>query len=323
MNAAGRHVSLDTLNDYIAADVRASITITGAPSCLLTIDTPGETLQLEVEWDGETPPAIEEYVHIATDVVYREERNWVVLRVNGTRFFSEALPLLCSVSDLVQLEHMTFADAVRSSLATYHDLLEARGQMSLRDEIGLYGELLTVEHLIRALGPMPAIAAWRGSQSEEHDIGLEEGDVEVKTTTAEERRHWIGSVTQLQPSTSRPLWLLSIQLTGAGAEAARRLPDLVDGVLGSLPPEFHDGFAVRLAQAHYRQQQPRETFRLLRLRSRPSCFLIDDAFPRITSQMLDAGGVAVERIPELSYAVALDGLPVSDPPRSLAGLCTT
>jgi len=319
VSAPSRHVSLDTLNEYMAANVRAALAVPGDPVCLMTVDMQAETLQVEVEWDGEQPPTIEDYVHIGTDVVHREGRNWAVIRVSGARFFSEALPLLSSVSDLVQLEHRTFAEAVRASLATYHDLLEAHGQMSISHEIGLYGELLAVEHLIRTIGPTSAFTAWRGAQSEEHDVGLDEGDVEIKTTTSEERRHWIGSVTQLQPSPDRPLWLLSIQLTGAGAEAARRLPDVVDAIQDALPSALHAPFGARLTQAGYGADQTRDTYRLLRLRSRPRCFLVDDAFPRISPEMLVAGGVAVERIPDVSYTVMLDGMrPGSNAPRPLA-----
>lgn len=317
----GRHLSPQTLDDYVAAGAAATIPIAGSPEALLTVDPANETLRLEVSWDGEQPPSISDYVHIQTDVHFRHGRNWAVLAVHGVRFFAEAYPLLRSVADQVQLDGTTFARAVQDSLASYHDLLAAAGQMPVRDEIGLYGELLVVSHLIATLGAAEALRAWRGGdQTEEHDLGLPEDDVEIKTTTADQRRHWISSLDQLQPTTGRPLWLLSIQLTGAGASQAERLPDLVTRVESQLPSDLRDVFRARLAQTRYRPDQRPDRFRLLRLRSEPAYFLVDANFPRIDRAILTAGGAKLQSIDEVSYSIRLDGLkPATDLPAPLRG----
>lgn len=317
----GRHLSPQTLDAYVAAGVAATIPIAGTPEVLLTVDPPNETLRLEVSWDGEQPPPISDYVHIMTDVHFRHGRNWAVLAVHGIRFFADAYPLLRSVADQVQLEASTFGRAVQDSLASYHDLLLATGQMPIRDEIGLYGELLVVSHLITTLGPAEALQAWRGGdQSEEHDIGLGDDDVEIKTTTADQRRHWISSLDQLQPTTGRPLWLLSIQLTGAGASRAERLPDLVARIEAQLPFGLQEAFRTRLSRTRYRPAQRPDSYRLLRLRSAPACFLVDDTFPRIDRAILTSGGAVVNSIDEVSYTIRLDGLtPAIDLPAPLRG----
>ena len=317
----GRHLSPQTLDDYVAAGVAATIPITGSPEARLTVDPPNETLRLEVSWDGEQPPPISDYVHIATDVHFRQGQNWAVLAVHGIRFFAEAYPLLRSVADQVQVEGATFSRAVLDSLASYHDLLAANGQMPVRDEIGLFGELLAVSHLIRTLGSAEALQAWRGGdQAEEHDLGLADDDVEIKTTTADQRRHWISGLDQLQPTTGRPLWLLSIQLTGAGASQAERLPDVVARVEAQLPTSLQDVFRARLARTSYRVDQRPDSFRLLRLRSTPACFLVDSAFPRIDRTILTNGGAAMSSIDEVNYAIRLDGLtPAATPPAPLRG----
>jgi hypothetical protein len=310
------------LEEYVAAGVAASIPIVGQPEALLTVDAPNETLRLEITWDGEQPPAISDYVHIATDVRFRHGRNWAVLAVHGSRFFAEAYPLLRSVADFVQLEAVTFATAVERSLASYHDLLTAAGHMPVREEIGLYGELLVVSHLITTLGPVEALQAWRGGDgTEEHDLGLADDDVEIKTTTADRRRHWISSLDQLQPTVGRKLWLLSIQLTAAGASRAERLPDVIEGVEAQLPADLRSTFQARLARTRYRPEQRHDSFLLLRLRSTPACFLVDAGFPRIDRDILAKGGAALSSIDEVNYAVRLDGLtPTANPPAPLHGL---
>lgn len=320
----GRHVSPETLSGYVTSGFAASIPVAGEPEAVLTINPREETLRLEVSWDGEQPPTIEDYVHISTDVRFRRGRNWATVAVHGTRFFSEAYPLLRSVADLVQLEGATFAAAVERSLGSYHDLLSASGQMPVREEVGLYGELLVVSHLITTLGAAPALSAWRGgNETEEHDLGLAHDDVEVKTTTAEGRRHWIGTLGQLRPTPGRRLWLLSVQLTGAGASEAERLPDVVARVEAQLPIDLQTVLHARLASTRYRPRQPRDTFRLLRLRSKPACFLVQGDFPRIDGGILTAGGAAVGDIEEVSYLIRLDGrTPDANPPAPLHGLGT-
>lgn len=317
-----RHVSPQTLEEYITAGVRASIPIAGGPETLLTVDGPNETLSLEVNWDGEEPPTIADYVHISTSVRFRRGSNWAILAVHGSGFFAEAYPLLRSVADLVQLEAVTFTDAVRRSLARYHDLLAATRQMPIRDEIGLYGELLVVSHLIDSIGPYEAMKAWRGGdEAEEHDLGLADDDVEIKTTTSESRRHWINTLHQLRPTLGRKLWLLSIQLTGAGASEAARLPDMMACLEGRLPSELQATFQSRIARTSYQPEQPHDSFRLLRLRSTPACFFVDEDFPRIDHDILVRGGALVAGIDEVNYAICLDGMaPAADPPTALLGL---
>ena len=320
-DSATRHISPQTLDEYIRANVPAAVPIEGEPEAQLVIDADNETLQLAVSWDGEEPPSIIDYVHISTSVHFRQGRNWATLSVRGTRFFMEAYPLLCLVADLVQLQSMTFAVAVERGLTHYHDLLSAPGRMPIREEIGLFGELLTVSHLVSALGPEAGVSAWcGGGLHEEHDFALPTDDIEVKTTTAENRLHWIGSIDQLEPTLDRSLWLVSIQVTGAGASDGYRLPNLIDRVVGQLPTMLHDVFKSRLADTNYRPTQPADSFRLLRLRSAPVCYPVDAGFPRITRALLADTDVQLDRIEEIAYTIRLDGIaPAKAGPEPLRG----
>ena len=317
---AARHLSPQALSDYTTAGVTAVVPVEGEPAATLTFDVHGQTLRLAMAWDGEQPPAIDDYVHISTDVRFQGDRNWATLAVHGTRFFADAYPLLRSVADLVQLEGQTFTEAVQRSLDKYHDLLAAGSRMPTTDETGLFGELLVLDHLVGTLGPDMALTAWRGGDmTEEHDFGLPDGDVEVKTTTSEARRHWIGSLDQLRPSPDRPLWLASLQLTGAGAGSAERLPDLIDRIRGKLTEPLRPVLDSRLRGTRYTPDQPRDSFRLLRLRSRPAFFVVDDRLPRLTRRLLQAGGV-LPGVEDVSYVIRLDDQRPSTPPAALAGL---
>jgi hypothetical protein len=315
-----RHLSLETLEKYIKSAAHASVRVPGDPEVLLAIDVPNETLRLEVPWDGEDPPVIGEYLHITTSVFFRNRQNWAGIAVHGLRFFSDAYPLLRSVADHIQLDGASFRSAVKESLASYHELLASSEQMPVEKEVGLFGELLFLEHLVKATGPSSALQAWRGGDEvEEHDFGLDDGDVEVKTTTRDKRMHWISSLNQLVPTAERPLYLLSIQLTAAGASSARRLPDLVSDIGQQLPQDLRSTFLRRIFDAGFKAEQSPETYLLLRLRSAPAYFEVDEDFPRLDYAYLRKAGAAIERIPEVRYLINLDGLTSSKPSATLAG----
>lgn len=312
VSSQDRHVGQRTIDEYVTAGVAAVIPIPGDPKVELVIDPPGETLCLEVAWDGNDPVPIQEYLHFATDVRTRNGRSWATLSVLGRRFFAEAYPLLRSVADRVQLQDCLMGEAVRRSLADYHELLAAAAPMPPHLETGLFGELLVLGHLVSTMGGAAAMAAWRGGdQTEEHDFGLPDGDVEVKSTIGEDRRHMIGSLSQLQATAGRPLWLLSVQVTGAGAGEGRRLPDLVDEIAASLPQALSEELRSRVETAGYRPNQRHSTYRLLRPRSIPALYAVDEAFPRIVLGTLVAGGAHIGRIGEVSYSIKLDGLPTA------------
>lgn len=320
-----RHMSAETLDEYVSAGSLSAHTIPGTPQARLVINPADEALQLDISWDGEDPPRISDYVHIDTGWRLDNGQNWSFLRIRGAGFFREAYPLLCQVADLVQLDTMIFSDAVRTALGSYHELLSTQDRMPLNEEIGLWGELLTLATLVDSIGADSALHAWRGGDdNDEHDFGLIDDDIEVKTTTSETRRHWIGSLTQLVPTGKRPLWLLSIQLTGAGASKGMRLPDLINLVADKLPQKAREKYETRIAATKYRPSQPNETFRLLRLRNLPNCYRVDDKFPRLTPATLTAAAVPENRIEEVSYTVRLDGLtPASDPPQAVQSLAET
>jgi hypothetical protein len=317
-----RHVSFSTLDDYILANVLVTLPIDGEPAASLTIDAANELLTLDVAWDGEQPPDIGGYVYITTDVRHHHRQNWVSLIVHGKRFFADAYPLIRSVVDAVQLEHTTFATAVRESVGQYQELLTASGRMSDNAEVGLWGELLVLHHLFATMPATRALASWRGGdQTEEHDFGLTDDDLEIKTTIGENRRHWIGSLTQLQPTPDRRLWLTSIQVTGAGVGPGYRLPDLIDQIGTGLPDNDRDTFRGRVERMGYRTTQAPDTYRLLRLRTAPATFRVDDTFPRLTRAALASGDVDATRIEQVAYTVKLDGLtPAADVPEPLTGL---
>ena len=159
---------------------------------------------------------------------------------------------------------------------------------------------MALRRLIANLGEDAALTAWLGPQSEEHDFALPDGDIEAKTTRTDRRVHVIHGASQLTPAPGRPLHLMSIQVTHAGAATrGRTLPEAIAGVRGRLHrgrTDF-DGKLDSLGWDDHRAESLYTTRFLLR--GEPAFYAVDDAFPAITA----AGLARILRRPELVRAV--------------------
>ncbi len=189
--------------------------------------------------------------------------------------------------------------------------------------MGLFGELTVVDCLVSTLNGTRAIAAWRGPNGDEHDFDLGSGDLEVKSTLAEQRVHWIGSLGQLEPSPDRPLWLLSIQLT-TGLADALTIADLVAKLRSRLAGADLETFEKKLYGAGWRDNYRATMRRRFRMRSRPLILLVDTAFPALTHDRMAAAGISLARLRQLAYSIDVAGLNEEPcPPPALSQLMTT
>lgn len=306
-----RHLSPDGLGQFLAAGVRATVPLEGEPAAQLQIDPPSGELALDVAWPSDLSLELEPYARLAVDVVHHDGQRWARISIHGSDVLQPAYPVLCAIADRVQQDGLPLNGAVRESLHRYRMLLETQERLSTDAEIGLFGELLVLRHLLSVVGPEEGLAAWLGTLGEEHDFSLPELDLEVKTTQSERRRHWIGSLTQLVAAPDRDLWLVSVQVTAAGAAAdGRTLSGLIDEIRSSLASEERSAFDGGLSEAGYTHEAARLYTRLLVLRASPAAFDTSvAAFPRLTPEMLDGAGADLSRIPEVSYTVDLSGLP--------------
>jgi hypothetical protein len=168
-----------------------------------------------------------------------------------------------------------------------------------------------------------AVGAWRGPDREEHDFGLAEIDLEVKTTISEKRSHWINSLSQLAPSPGRPLFVLSIQLTTVGSEPGLSLPQIVAGAR-ALPAAPMAQLNDRLDSAGYQDRHADLYLTRWRFRSEPAFFAVDGRFPALTLARIASGVPSTERIEDVRYRIGLDGLSDHDPlfPVEIPGLTT-
>ena len=167
----------------------------------------------------------------------------------GSGVLREAYPMLLAVADYVQLHGDGMGTAIGRVLSTYREMLSSLGRLSDDQELGLFGELLVLDHLIGSIGAHKAVDSWQGPTREEHDFGLDDFDIEVKTTLTEDR-----DSPHLQPDPTGAV-ARSKPLAGIGAvddprrrrhHAARKS---IDRTMNRLPePALRARFADRLTE---------------------------------------------------------------------------
>ncbi|GAB2860772.1 PD-(D/E)XK motif protein [Lentzea nigeriaca] len=315
---AKRHASVESFDKYLATGGDAVIPIQGAPRSFVFIHAAKPELGLRIEVDLKTEAPETGLRNIISRIATRNDVRYLEVVVTAPALFRDAYPVLCSMADRVQVAGMSPGDALRATLEKMTSLLRTPETMSREREVGLFGELLVMAGLIRELGATKATQAWRGGQSEEHDFGLAELDIEVKTTTSERRTHWIESLTQLMPTQDRPLWLVSHQITNAGS-AGRTLPELVDGIRAAVSSSAAGRFEEALAASGWSDGYRDRLGTRWTPRTDSVAYLVTDGFPRLTPDSLRSNVFGLDRIVDVRYRISLDKLDSStDMPKIIA-----
>ena len=309
-----RHLDADGLAEYLEAGVPALVSIAGTPALTLVIEPGEHRIALRAPYDGADLPELTHYRHLALSFGTTAGEDWVEFGVSGGADLVEAYPVLRSVADRVQLSGASVGSAVREVLQIHHQMLSSLGRLTEQQEIGLVGELLVLDHLIGTIGESAAIASWRGPLVEEHDFGLEDIDIEVKTTLSEERAHRISSLTQLVPNPDRALWLISVKLT-LGGLAGRTLSQRVEATAESIvSTAVRELFVATLERIGWTGAQSNLYTRRFSVRGPVLAYRVGPEFPAVTPGRLSAGGVPLDRIRALSYILVLEGLSPDPPP---------
>jgi hypothetical protein len=315
-----RYLTADGVQQYLQSSVSGQLYVEGNLPAYLVIDASRKQVSVQVLAEGVLPD-VSRYRHLNVDTVRFAEKQWHRLTVVTDHKFQDLYPILCLVLDGVQLRSRSFASAVNDAIEAYHDVLLQRRTMSETDEIGLFGELLVLEHLSPIMASSDAVSAWLGALKEEHDFSLLSFDVEVKTTTNERRVHWISTLTQLEPKPGIPLFLLSVQLTRAGSAVGSTLADLVAKIRSAFPD--HLGVLnERFDRSGYRDTDADLYTTNWVQRRAPTCYLVDDAFPALTPARVVEAVPHPHRIIDLRYRLDLEGYVEVPPPDLFLGFVT-
>jgi len=177
--------------------------------------------------------------------------------------------------------------------------------MEKKVQVGLFGELLTLERvMIPAIGPR-AVHHWSGPDQEPHDFVGSSLDLEVKTTRKGRHEHEISRFDQLRAPDGRTLMVVSVLLeeSAKGAETVASRMDAVSDLLRA-DPEASDTFQAKMVKIGWSEEM-RRSGELLKFHIGGSLLLpVDDCFPRLPDDFNLPNGVVSVR-----YTVDLANLP--------------
>lgn len=133
-------------------------------------------------------------------------------------------------------------------------LTSAEHLMSPESQKGLIGELIMLRKLVTTAIDMglprsEALLRWWGWDGAKRDFAAEGVAIEVKTTSLPSRRHYVGSLDQLEPQGNEGLYVLSLGVR-LDPSAPRKLPDIIRELRDLLGAEQH---AVELFDEAIRQ----------------------------------------------------------------------
>jgi hypothetical protein len=313
---SSRHVGFEVVKQYFAEGLDGVIAVAGDPPARLVIAADKSQLGVRVP-ASESVPDVSGLANLTLAFIEDEDRSWHQMSiVVSDDSLVEVYPMLCSIIDRVQLSKVSFAVAVDDALDAIAGILTKRRGLSEDQQIGLVGELLTLIAVGRTQGFTIALRSWTGPLGEEHDFSLLDVNIEAKSTPGEKRQHWISGINQLVPTSARPLFLLSIQLTAPGAANGWSLPELAHTARAMAEGQeaVFDHVLAKTGFDWNREDLYRARWAL---RSVPQFFLVDGAFPVISPSLLATGVPSSSRIVDVRYRIDLTGLAASEPPLAI------
>lgn len=308
MNADDRRITWENFDELVAQGAPAVIPIAGAPAAELFITPAGERIGVRIEADDDAIPD----VPMAAIEVQRHGAA-LQLSTRDPSLYKEFFAFTGDVIDRCQLDGLDPLAAVDAAWRSWNALLQRLSVLSVEKQLGLIGELWLLLRLGRVDGWTAALDAWHDVGFEEHDFSLSAFDLEVKTTSGEKRRHYFG-LTQLVPAPSRPLFLLSLQLTRAGAAASgfslgSIVKDVLDEIEASVPAE-QERCRLRLTAAGWQPGHAQHYTARYVHRTEPRLIEIgaDADLRGLTPDLLQPMGHDASRVVEVTYRLDVDGL---------------
>ncbi|MFJ8928611.1 PD-(D/E)XK motif protein [Streptomyces sp. NPDC102364] len=308
-------VSWDEVSGYLERGQATTFPLGTAPSVEYVVGHGGDHIALHVGLGSRQRPPRTTFPMIRIDQIRENGARKARIRTTDPSLLRDFHDLITATADRVVTHGRTLDQAFAETIRAWTALLGRPRELSTEKRIGLLGELTVMRALASAHGWEKAVTAWKGPDGEEHDFGLPGYDVEVKTTSSEERRHAVHGLGQLDPVPGRALWLVSLQLTRGGAEGVT-LADTIAAVSTEVA-EHAPASLGRLERGLVAVGWSREQEDDERWVARSAPLALDSpVLPRLP--LADA---VPDRIASVQYVIDVEGLsPTSAPPAALTAL---
>jgi hypothetical protein len=270
----------------------------------------GHYIALQVQLDRLQRPPQSPLPSIRIDQVAARGLRLARIRTTQVALMRDFHDFLSAIADRILTHGLSLDQAIEETIRSWSTLLNRPHAFGTEKRIGLIGELAVLRSLATEYGWEAAVSAWKGPRNEEHDFGLSDYDVEVKTTASELRTHTIHGITQLVPTPERRLWFVSLQLTRGGT-GGRTLAECANGVRSSVSehtPSLLNLLDEKLASTGWSAGLPDDE----RWTPRSASLVLDaSTVPRLDTSLMSTSGR--ERISNVQYTLDVTHLPPASP----------
>ncbi len=171
---------------------------------------PNNQLELYIPTNGEETEIELNIKSIETRFINTDKGQFYVLKILNKQLLEFFFTFCCLLDDEFTTSNKGMVKDILTVAKRWKDLVKE--ERSLKDlEKGLLGELWFLDNLITHFGPS-VLRDWRGSEGDRHDFRIQNIEFEIKTTSSDERAHYISSINQLEASQDCILQLISIQI---------------------------------------------------------------------------------------------------------------
>ena len=268
--------------------------------------------------NGRDLPKVGELKNVKVNKVQIGGQSYAQVLTDAVQLFPSIYALIGDVLRRIEAGETDCVAALASSLRNFEALVARAGEISREDAIGLYGELLVLESLIQA-GKADA-KAWIGANRQSHDIRIKNVELEIKTTSSNNRHHFVHGLNQLTPSPDHDLHVVSVRLASPGSGTGRSLDQLVSDLLAVLSGDKESAtyFENELDKTPY-QRGDYECTVPYRLGADLMLVSIGKDFPTINHSTLEKmfGESAAGRVMRLELLLNFEGLGSHFNPESL------
>ena len=127
-----RHLSRESLREYLRAGSRVALTSDGVPVAQFVIDPSQGEIELRIACEDSELPDITAFRNFEVSRKSIGDSDWSILRICKGADLLECYPVLSATADRIQLKGETFAEAVVGSLRALAEVLSRLTRMSYR-----------------------------------------------------------------------------------------------------------------------------------------------------------------------------------------------
>ena len=206
----------------------------------------------------------------------------------------------------IEEENGLLLEEIKNLLEKWKNLLslDTEKVMSLGSVIGLFGELLLLDHLVNGK-KIATLDNWVGPSGNRHDFEFLQHSIEVKSTTVKNGNDiQLNGVTQLESYPGKTVTILRIKLEIEPNGVS--LPQLIKKIMQANSINL-EKFKEKLLKVGYRSDKEDHYRKLCFQPIEFQIIPVDSKFPRITAEsLLDIDPAA--RIRDVEYVVNVTGL---------------